>query len=50
MADLFTPLRLGSLELSNRIWMGPLNALDPASFYSLGPIGYTDYPTLEPQP
>jgi len=24
MADLFTPLRLGSLELPNRIWMAPL--------------------------
>ena len=24
MTDLFTPLRLGSLELPNRIWMAPL--------------------------
>jgi len=24
MADLFSPLRLGALELPNRIWMAPL--------------------------
>jgi len=28
----------------------PLQAPDPATFYSPGPTGYTDYPTLEPQP
>ncbi len=24
----------------------PLNAADPATFYSAGPAGYTDYPRL----
>ena len=28
----------------------PLQAPDPVTFYSPGPAGYTDYPTLEPQP
>ena len=27
----------------------PLNATDPATFYSPGPAGYTDYPTLDPE-
>ena len=26
----------------------PLNAPNPATFYTPGPVGYTDYPTLEP--
>ena len=25
----------------------PLNEADPSSFYTAGPEGYTDYPTLE---
>ncbi|MCP9892123.1 alkene reductase [Cyanobium sp. Aljojuca 7D2] len=38
-------------DLPERFRRGaPLNAPDPASFYSPGPTGYTDYPTLGPQP
>ena len=42
---------LANPDLPERFRRGaPLNAPDPASFYSSGPAGYTDYPTLEPQP
>lgn len=42
---------LANPDLPERFRCGaPLNAHDPASFYSPGPAGYTDYPTLEPQP
>ena len=42
---------LANPDLPERFRRGaPLNAPDPASFYSPGPTGYTDYPTLEPQP
>ena len=42
---------LANPDLPERFRRGaPLNAPDPASFYSPGPAGYTDYPTLEPQP
>ncbi|WP_033045998.1 MULTISPECIES: hypothetical protein [Pseudomonas] len=40
---LFEPYALGSLSLSNRIVMGPLN---PATLYGGGAAGYTDYPTI----
>lgn len=34
-------------DLPERIRRGaPLNAADPATFYSPGPAGYTDYPRL----
>jgi N-ethylmaleimide reductase len=42
---------LANPDLPERFRRGtPLNAPDPDSFYSPGPVGYTDYPTLEPQP
>jgi N-ethylmaleimide reductase len=42
---------LANPDLPERFRRGaPLNAPDPASFYSPGPTGYTDYPTLGPQP
>jgi N-ethylmaleimide reductase len=42
---------LANPDLPERFCRGAaLNAPDPASFYSPGPAGYTDYPTLEPQP
>lgn len=42
---------LANPDLPERFRRGAgLNAPDPASFYSAGPAGYTDYPTLEPQP
>jgi N-ethylmaleimide reductase len=42
---------LANPDLPERFRRGtPLNAPDPDSFYSPGPAGYTDYPTLEPQP
>ena len=38
---------LANPDLPERIRCGaPLNSPDPASFYSPGPAGYTDYPTL----
>ncbi|MFO8237653.1 MAG: alkene reductase [Prochlorococcaceae cyanobacterium] len=38
---------LANPDLPERIRRGaPLNAADPATFYSPGPAGYTDYPTL----
>ena len=42
---------LANPDLPERIRRdAPLQAPDPATFYSPGPAGYTDYPTLEPQP
>jgi N-ethylmaleimide reductase len=42
---------LANPDLPERLRRGAsLNAPDPARFYSPGPAGYTDYPTLEPQP
>jgi N-ethylmaleimide reductase len=42
---------LANPDLPERFRQGaPLNAPDPASFYSPGPAGYTDYPSLESQP
>lgn len=39
---------LANPDLPARIRAGaPLNAPDPATFYSGGPVGYNDYPTLE---
>ena len=38
---------LANPDLPQRIRQGaPLNAPNPATFYSPGPVGYTDYPTL----
>lgn len=38
---------LANPDLPERIRRGAsLNAPDPATFYSPGPAGYTDYPTL----
>jgi N-ethylmaleimide reductase len=38
---------LANPDLPERIRRGaPLNSPDPATFYSPGPVGYTDYPTL----
>jgi len=38
---------LANPDLPERLRSGaPLNAPDPATFYSQGPAGYTDYPTL----
>lgn len=40
---------LANPDLPARILSGaPLNAPDPATFYTPGPQGYTDYPTLPP--
>ena len=42
---------LANPDLPERFRRGAaLNTPDPASFYSPGPQGYTDYPALEPQP
>jgi N-ethylmaleimide reductase len=42
---------LANPDLPERFRRGaPLNAADSNTFYSSGPAGYTDYPTLEPQP
>ena len=42
---------LANPDLPERFRRGaPLNAPDPASFYSPGPAGYTDYPSLKPLP
>ncbi len=42
---------LANLDLPERLRLGaPLNASNPATFYSQGPAGYTDYPTLHPFP
>jgi len=39
---------LANPDLPERIRRGaPLNAPDPATFYSPGPAGYTDYPSLD---
>jgi N-ethylmaleimide reductase len=39
---------LANPDLPARIKAGaPLNAADPATFYTPGPAGYTDYPSLE---
>jgi len=39
---------LANPDLPRRIELGaPLNAPDPATFYSSGPEGYTDYPALD---
>jgi N-ethylmaleimide reductase len=40
---------LANPDLPERFRRGaPLNAADPATFYSPGPAGYTDYPSLTP--
>jgi N-ethylmaleimide reductase len=40
---------LANPDLPERFRRGaPLNAPDPVTFYSPGPVGYTDYPFLEP--
>ena len=40
---------LANPDLPERLRRGaPLNSPDPATFYSSGPAGYTDYPTLAP--
>ena len=40
---------LANPDLPERLRRGaPLNSPDPATFYSPGPAGYTDYPTLAP--
>ena len=40
---------LANPDLPERFRRGAaLNEPDPSSFYSPGPVGYTDYPTLEP--
>jgi N-ethylmaleimide reductase len=42
---------LANPDLPERFRQGaPLNPADPGSFYSAGPVGYTDYPTLNPVP
>jgi N-ethylmaleimide reductase len=42
---------LANPDLPERFRRGaPLNPPDPATFYSPGPAGYTDYPTLNTQP
>jgi N-ethylmaleimide reductase len=42
---------LANPDLPERFRRGaPLNAPDPASLYSPGPAGYTDYPSLKPLP
>ena len=42
---------LANPDLPERLRQGaPLNPADPGSFYSAGPVGYTDYPTLNPVP
>jgi len=42
---------LANPDLPERFRRGAaLNNPDPASFYAPGPVGYTDYPSLEPQP
>ncbi|MEB3351925.1 MAG: alkene reductase [Cyanobacteriota bacterium] len=42
---------LANPDLPERLRRGaPLNQADPATFYSPGPAGYTDYPTLDAQP
>ena len=38
MADLFSPLRLGSLELPNRIWMAPLTRCRAEEGHVPGPL------------
>jgi N-ethylmaleimide reductase len=41
---------LANPDLPERFLRGAaLNTPDPATFYSSGPVGYTDYPTLEPK-
>ena len=41
---------LANPDLPERFLRGAaLNTPDPATFYSSGPAGYTDYPTLEPK-
>jgi 2,4-dienoyl-CoA reductase-like NADH-dependent reductase (Old Yellow Enzyme family) len=42
--QLLSPARLGPLELGNRMVMAPLTR---CRFYTAGPEGYTDYPTLK---
>jgi N-ethylmaleimide reductase len=38
---------LANPDLPERLRQGaPLNSPDPATFYTQGPAGYTDYPTL----
>ena len=40
---------LANPDLPERLRRGaPLNAPNPATFYTPGPVGYTDYPSLEP--
>jgi len=41
---------LANPDLPDRFRLGaPLNQADPATFYTPGPAGYTDYPTLNAQ-
>jgi N-ethylmaleimide reductase len=41
---------LANPDLPERFCRGAaLNPPDPATFYSPGPAGYTDYPTLDPE-
>jgi N-ethylmaleimide reductase len=38
---------LANPDLPERLRLGaPLNSPDPATFYTQGPVGYTDYPAL----
>jgi len=51
MTDLFNGFDLKGLPLSNLVERlranASLNKPDPATFYGVGPKGYTDYPALE---
>ncbi|CAN6484137.1 unnamed protein product [Victoria cruziana] len=42
---------LANPDLPERLRVGaPLNAANPATFYTEGPVGYTDYPRWMPEP
>jgi 2,4-dienoyl-CoA reductase-like NADH-dependent reductase (Old Yellow Enzyme family) len=49
--SLFTPYRMGDLDLPNRIVMAPLTRMraevDWETVYASGPHGYSDYPTYQ---
>ena len=38
MADLFSPIRIGSLELANRLWMAPLTRCRSEAGHQPGPL------------
>ena len=38
MADLFSPIRIGSLELANRLWMAPLTRCRAEAGHQPGPL------------